>query len=481
MSPTNVVIAMKYRQHIRLQFLTSAVIEMCWLFACANLIMGLLSDHPFPYREAIIAFGLATMLTHLTDGRGWRRVSKFVLHIFGFIFVSFLLLYASIYPSLPFFSRAWLISLFSLPETIMDSIILVVTVLWALVFWINGMKLARRPMSYWSVCRRFDFGILMFSGLLLFKIGLIQNEIPMKEQITDWMMITFFLFGLMAMGLARNRRQARTTYLAGYRTFGVLLSFALLVLIVGISLSSLLWPFWVATAEVGDDILQQGLQALTPMLAGTLKRFFRGSMDSGTESLLNDNDTIMGGILSGNGVGEKGFLEVILWWGFGSLIVLTVLGLAAFALWHLVRWLFSTPHTDKERPHRLALFMAWLFELPGILLFCWDWLSHRLRRNNNVTQVYAALLCWGKHSGVRHGQNETPLEYGLRLSGNFPIVQAEIALISDLFQQETYAEQILDLEQFKQANLALQRLRSPFYWPIRLYSRFRSAELEKLR
>ena len=154
----------------------------------------------------------------------------------------------------------------------------------------------------------------------------------------------------------------------------------------------------------------------------------------------------------------------------------TLLGLSCFVLWRLAKWLFTRPPLDKKRTLWPMKLMIWLAAIPGFMIFCCEWFRQRLKSSSYIVQIYTALLRWGNIGGLKHEHNETPLEYSDRLGSTFPRAQSEITLIINLFQQETYAEQVVDKEQFYKAQSALKRLRSPLLWPARLYSKFRFME-----
>ena len=118
----------------------------------------------------------------------------------------------------------------------------------------------------------------------------------------------------------------------------------------------------------------------------------------------------------------------------------------------------------------LACCNSWFYD------FCWEWFRQRLKSSSDIVQIYTALLRWGNIGGLKHERNETPLEYSDRLGSTFPRSQSEITLIVNLFQKETYTEQVVDKEQFYEAQSALKRLRSPLLWLARLYSKFRFME-----
>lgn len=457
---------MAHRRYKKTQFLASAVMEVCWLFCWASFTMAVLSDHLFPYLKALLTFSIAVLLTFYTDRSVWHRILKGSLLASGILIACLLMLHASMFPHQPLWGRAWVIALFTMTESVQDWLLLGLVIFWTLAFWINGNKLARRPASYWSVCRRFDFGIVMFLGYLVVKIFLVHQGIQIKGQTSGWMMLPFLVLGLLAIGLARNQQQVQTTYMVGYRTIGVLLSFVLVVAIATIGLSSLFWPLFVVTAESGYGLLQAGLKPVAPVAVGALTWFFRGSMKSLSESSTGD-DTIAGSMVPVEGGGSD-LLAVLLWGIFGSIFVLSVVGLIGFTIWRLVRWLLSQPQAESTQQSPSIGLLAWFMELPRFLVYFWDWFCQHLRRKKEISEVYAALLRWGQQSGVKHGENETPQEYCLRLGLCFPDLHTEIALITELFQQRTYAEKPLDQEQFRHAEQALKQMRSPIFWPTRL-------------
>ena len=96
----------------------------------------------------------------------------------------------------------------------------------------------------------------------------------------------------------------------------------------------------------------------------------------------------------------------------------------------------------------------------------------RTKGYRGAVQLYAALLTWGRHSGLPYFLSETPAEYGLRLKYRFPSLKTEIELIIEAFNQEVYGEIILDSEQCAIAQFAWRRLRSPLHWPSRLKTWF---------
>jgi hypothetical protein len=463
----------------RIQLLAGAAMEISWLFSWASLVMGLLSEGLFPYLQAVIAFGTGALLARETGKRGWRRIWMIAVHLTGFSLATLLLFHAFTYTSMPLFNRVWIVALFALPQNATDWFIFVLLLLWATAFYVSGMKLAERQRGYWTACTRFDLGILMFAGLLLFRLGLAHNGAPVEGRTTGWMVIVFVISGLFTIGLARNRRQAGTTYLAGRRMTGVLLSYTFAVMLCVVGLTALLWPFFVTTAETGYGLLQQGFRPVASLLVWLLRFLFLGKGRS----------TNPAGGYPGEGMAEKldiaaatdgpGLLAAVMWWAFAGVVAIAIAGLTGFVLWRLVEWLLGRSPADRRTAAGLPGFFDWLSGLSKILIFCADWVVHRLRARTEIGQVFAALLRWGEYGGVARDKNETVREYARRLCGCFPAAKPDIVLIADLFERAVYAGQQLDCQQLSRADRAMRRLRHPSYWPARILCRLGSDPKER--
>ena len=254
--------------------LTSGGMEVTWRLAWASFVMMSLAQRIFPLPAAIGAFSLAAALTFAVRGKGFRWITVIGLHVIGCLVVTLYMFYAFTYRAYPFLSRTWLNALFSPPGNSMEGLISLFTLFWALLFWVSGIRFARRSTAYRIVCGRFDAGIGMFFGLLLFKLALEHNGLQILDPLTGWLILPFLLCGMVAIGSARNRNHLSKTYRAGYRLIGVVLSFTTLVLVSGVSLLMLLWPYFTLTAERGYELLQQGLHPFIPVLAAILRFLF---------------------------------------------------------------------------------------------------------------------------------------------------------------------------------------------------------------
>lgn len=446
--------------------------EISWRLAWATLMMTSIANRLFPVPEAILSFVLAVGLTRLARGRGWRWITIIGLQGVGCVLITLRLIYAFNYGSLPFFSRTWLHALFRSPETPVEWLLMVLTIFWALVFWWGGIQQARRSAIYRDVCLRFDVGFGLLFGLLLLKIVLMRDGAQIQDPVTAWLIAPFFLFGLMAIGLARQRGHAPKTYIEGHRTLGILLSAVVLTLVLGIGVFAMFWPYFALVAEVSYELLKAGAHPLESVIIVILRFLLSGRRNIPSTTMPAPESNV-GEYSPGESSWWMHLLEKVFSWGFGGLIAIIAVVVLGIGLWRIVRWLFSKTPKGEIRGRQSGIFRDWLLRLQTLLNLGWEWLCQHLQGYNTTPQIYAALLNWGKHSGLPHKQTETPLEYGIRLSQHFPTVQPEVIVIIDLFQQEIYAELTTTARQVNQARRALRRLRSPAFWGLRIRFWFR--------
>ena len=162
-----------------------------------------------------------------------------VLQVVGFLLAASRIVYALNYRTHPYFSKGWLADFFSRSRDPLEWLILVIILIFALLLWLGGVALARRPAAYLAICSRFDLGVAAFFLLLLIKFLLrVKGGIEVKDQTPVLLLFPFFIFSLLAISLAKNRSSARRDFLAGYRGFGVIATFSVVVLAFGAGLVS---------------------------------------------------------------------------------------------------------------------------------------------------------------------------------------------------------------------------------------------------
>jgi hypothetical protein len=253
-----------------LLFLASGGMELSWLYAWATFIMTSILHRPFPLPEAIGTFALAAVLTLFVRGRGWWVILILGLQVFGLLLTTSRILHVFFYGSRPFFGQWWLLECFGQPKDHLEWFILVLILCFALLFWVGGVTLARRSTAYLTVCTRFDVGVAAFGCLLLIKfLLLVRGGIKVQDPMAELLLFPFFVFSLLAIGLARNRSSAQKDFLSGYQGIGVIVSFTVVVLAFGAGLVLLFLPYLTRAAEMGYEVLKRS--------AGGYTRITRGS------------------------------------------------------------------------------------------------------------------------------------------------------------------------------------------------------------
>jgi hypothetical protein len=456
-----------------LLFLASGGMELSWLYAWATFIMTSILHRPFPLPEAIGTFALAALLTIVVQGRGWWVILILGLQVFGLLLTTSRILHVFFYGSRPFFDQWWLLECFRQPKDHLEWFILVLILFFALLFWVGGVTLARRSTAYLTVCTRFDLGVAAFGCLLLIKfLLLVRGGIKVQDPMAELLLFPFFVFSLLAIGLARNRSSAQKDFLSGYQGIGVIVSFTVVVLAFGAGLVLLFLPYLTLAAEMGYGALKSAAGPLSPVLVSVLRFLFMPRQGRLVDTPASTMGTEVGLVAPGEGSWWTHLLEKIIGWGFLGLVGLIVAVISGLGIWYLFRWLLSRTPTRERGEGQWDQILAWAQSLRAMLLLLWGKILGRVRSYRGAVQLYAALLRWGRYSGVPHFLSETPAEYGLRLRHQFPAVKREIELIIEAFNQAVYGETVLSQQQLATAQLAWRRLLSPLHWSSRLRSWF---------
>jgi len=452
-----------------LLFIACSGMELSLLFAWATFITRCAIHRPFPLPDAIGVYLLAAALLFLARGRGWRVIHVLGLQVAGFIFAAGRFVYVFNYRSEPFLSLAWIRDLLNGPAEPLEWLILVFVIFWAAVFWTRGAALAGRALSYLTVCSRFDLCIAAFLGLLLIKLILrVKLEAALPNPVSEPLMLPFFVFGLLAVGLARNRDNESKDYLSGYRAIGLILSFTSVVLLLGTGLVLIFLPYLTLTADAGYSVLKSAARPLGPVLVEILRFIFIGRRSRPDYSA----DSMTGNFKDLTPLTESGrqvpFWETLFVWGLMGMVGLMILILALLCAWYILRWLLSKTSTVQKQPGLWELILLFTARLQAVLLSWKERILQSVRGVDSAAQLYTRLLYWGKSSGLPCMKNETPAEYGLRLTRRFPEIEQEIGLIVDFFNQEVYGEISLNAKQMERSKFAVKKLRSPLQWPGRL-------------
>jgi hypothetical protein len=447
--------------------------ELCWISAWAHWLTLLILQRPFPFSDGIGIFAIAAVFTRLLTGRGWRIIWVLSIQILGFAFSGLRIVYLFESSSLSFLDWGWVIHSFNTSRTPLEWVILFYLLSWPLFLWISGVRFAKRPIAYLNVCSRFDLGLGAFFLLYLTKMTLfVKGGVTVSDPVSEYLVLSFFLFGLLAIGWARDRGKDRKDFLPGYQGFGMILIFAAVVILFGTALTLFFWAYLNVAAEAGYSGLRIAARPIGSFLVMIIRfLYFRDIHRPNEPSASKDSGSgEIAGPMKEGGLSE--FWEKALSYGLFAVIGLlfaVILGLAAF---YLLRWLFSRTSVNKKKVSGPTSLPDWIKRCRVFLLGLWSKAIRSIRRPANSIQFFAGLLRWGRRSGMPHQTCQTPAEYGARLKHRFPQLDREIDRIIEAFNLEVYGELSLSRGALMAAESAWRKLRSPRHWPARVRNRF---------
>ena len=456
-----------------LLLLSAGAIELIWLYACAIFIIIPLLNRPFPLPEALGTFALAALLTLVVRGRGWRVIMILGLHLSGLLLAASKVVHVLFYGGQPLWAQWWLVLTFRQSKGPMEWIALIAVLFLVALFWVGGVALGRRSGDYLTISARFDVGVAAFFCLLMVKfLVLLKGGPDLWGAIPELLLFPFFLFGLMAIAMARNRSSARKDFLSGYHAIGIIVSSTVVVLAFGTGLVLLFLPYLSAAADMGYGLLKSAAVPLGSLFVSIIQFLFghnRVRMET-SFSISGRTDGASPSAVEHGWWGEM--IEKILTWGVVGLGIAIAALCFLVVLWFLVRWLLSRTDRNEETDVQWRSISRWLTEIWSALRIFGDKIIALARGCRNAVDLYQRLLRWGRQSGIPRHHSETPREYGLRLSGRFPELGREIETIAEAFNREVYGGRILDARQFQKAATAWSRMRSPQHWPSRCKSLF---------
>jgi hypothetical protein len=439
---------------------------LSWLYAWATFLIFSSFQRFYPLPETIGIFTLAVFLTLFSRARGWRVIQVIVVQLVALAVAFLRVVKVFYYPLEPLWHQAWVFDFFSRPREQLECFLLVFVSGYTVVFWVAGICFALQKKSYTSACSRFDRGVVAFFCLFIIKL-LMQTRmnIEFHDSIPVLLIFPFFIFGLTEIGLVRSQYNDQTAdYLGGYYAVGVLTSFTIGALILGSAIFMFFLPHLKMASGVGYDLIKSAVRPLAPILIAMIRFFFGYAKSGPGASELSSSMEIVG-------MEEPGELSTwikMLMWGNGLLVVLAVAAVFGLILWYSIRWLFRKRIGERQSRHRWNL-LSWWMQLRRILYFCHE-LILRTVAKKSALEFYKALQRWGRNSGLSPKSDETPLEYGLRLSHRFPKVKNEIALIIEMLHWEVYGESSLNPLQISMIRKAWKKLLSPLKWPFRIKS-----------
>ncbi len=459
------------KEHKPLLLLAVAGMELSWRYAWATFLTLLILHHPFPLPEAVVSFALAAALTSVYHERGWRVITILGLQAVGFVPVAWRIVHIFNSWSGPFLSRAY-----RSYGRVFDSgfpiewVTVLLFLFWAVIFWGGGMRMAKRTRDYSTVCSRFDLGLGTLFLLFLVQFYLVATGMgEVVNPSVQFLLGSFFIFGMLAIGLARNRSGETTDFMPGYRGPGVMLSFILLVLLFGGGLVFFTLPYLTDAARAGYGIMKS---ASSPLLSLAMKiiMFIFGGEVSVPRS---ERPPVKKQPQQTTPEFDAPWLRLlgeILMWLVIVLLALLFITIICAMVYSLVRWLFSKTAEGQREQGFWDFLPGWAARLRSLFL------SRRRRRVSayeGAVRLYAVLQVWGRRSGLPRRPCETPAEYGSRLHYQFPTLGDEIGSVVEAFNREFYGEVLLNEQQLASTRFSLSRLCSPSLWFLRLKARIR--------
>lgn len=453
---------MSRRGRLPLHALTIGM-ELSWLCAWATFATIGTMGRPFPLVEATIAFVGASVLTRLSSGRGWRVVWVVGVQVAGLLGASAAILHGLYHPDRPFLRAAWLLDLVGAARSPADWCLLVLVLVWAILFWIGGARLAARSFAYTAICSRFDLGLAAFFVLFLVKLLVAVNGGQVPDRISPLFLLPFFVSSLLTIGMIRVQTDERRAFLPGYRGLGIFLTFTVGALLFAAALTLFALPYLTLAAEVGLVALKGAGVAMSPLLLWLLRRLFAPQTLRVEPAPPPPHRTLPNVPAHGQEGWWMVLIEKALLWSAGILLVLAAIALAGLGVYLLLRFLLSrTPRRRDQRQPVSSL--AWLRRLMGFL----SGLRARLTGLQTARDAYRVLLAWARRSGSSPISAQTPSELGGRLTERFPSLRDEIGSIVGAFNEEVYREIVLPGERMTEVRSAWRRLRSPRQWPARV-------------
>ncbi|MBN1848889.1 MAG: DUF4129 domain-containing protein [Deltaproteobacteria bacterium] len=447
--------------------------ELSWLYAWANFALIAIWGRPFSLPAAMGTFLLAALLTVVVEGRGWRIIVIFAAQLTGFVIATSGIVYTFTEQNYPYFGFEWVTMFFTQPRTPIEWIILGIIFCFAILFWVSGITLVRRPDTYFKICNRADLGMAAFLGLFLLKFLLrYKGGIHIRDPISELSIFPFFIFSLMAISIANSGSGVQKDFLSGFRGIGLSLTFSVIVLGFGAALVFLFLPYLTMAAEVGYGVLKITLSPLGPIMISILRFMFspRRSITD-TRSQSSGGDELNFGHLP-----EESWWTVLIGkifsWSLIGMVMLVALIVCLIGLWYLLRWLLSKSAISRNKQKNPFPWLALFKRFRDTLRLLRQWFAGKIKGYENGAQLFGAVMRWGRRSGLPRFDSETPLEYAFRLKNNFPFLKKEIQTIVAALNQELYAEKALKMEEFRIARMAWRKLSSPRYWPVRFKSWF---------
>jgi hypothetical protein len=455
----------------RLLTVINGCMDLVWLYAWAVFTTSALIPRTFPLPACGATFCMAAVITRLVGYRGWRVITVGLFHLAGLFVGVGIVLHGILMTHYPFWRVGEWVGALGGWNVAHKGFRIAVVCFWTISIWVGGMRLVRRPVNYHSVSARFDLGLGAFFVLFLIQLLIrMKYGAPVHHDMTGYLMLSFFAFGVFAVGLARNQTEAEKSFMGRHSGVGLLLGFSVLVLLVGTGTALMILPSLSEAARVLHDGINTVGAQVEPILTKIITFIFR-PLASGTSTGSGAADAAP--LLSPPGTGGRiSILGLILLWAVLGSMGAVILFLLGKFIWYAIRRLFSRTAKAKRGKSGLSLPLTRLLSFLQALIR----LLFKRRDALGVVELYSRLVSWGKRSGIPRAFHETPLEYEGRLTRQFPDAGPEFGRITNAYNLTVYGEASEDQVGLQEARGAWRKLLRLWLWLARLKSLWRTKQ-----
>lgn len=455
-----------------LTYLASSGMELCWLQAWLSFLLLSVFNLRAPILFSIALFFGGSLSTRFCFRKKRLVIQVLLIHWITFTLIFFTTIQLFIFkfnnhPEQLAFHR-----LISPDKGGWDWLLIVLLVVVSIMIWKRGSIAVSKPLDSSNMYNRFDLGITAFVLLLIIESMItVRFETSLRMQAAEIQYIPFFLLGLLSISLTLVSLKDNRSFAAGFHKAGIALGFSFLVLMAGVSIVLLFSPQLSTTAEALSVILKKAGAPVGQVLISII-RFMWGTKRSANAASAQVSASQNSGLNLGGNSSEGGVFHEIIKWSLIALLIIVSLTVLFVTIRLIIKLLLRESRSTDRIGITHWSFPRWILKIKMFLKACIKWIIGHYQKPDSAREFYAILVKWGKSSGTQLQVSETPLEYGYRLAGNFPILEKQIFQLTNLINQEIYGNHLLTPEQKYNARCTQKRLSLPIYWPMRLKAWF---------
>ncbi len=416
------------------------ILELCWAYSILSFFTDVINVKSFPLFDTLLFFILVIIIYKLISKIGLLRIFIAIIYSILIFLITLKFIHFYFYFSTSFYSFQWFskwIKDLSNGKILFYQILIFFSVLFIFVV---ALLSARRKITIQSVYVRFDISIGMILFIFLFEVG-IKNSYPTVNLI----FLPCLIIGLICITLVRNQNNNITRQGLKKRE---ILSFIIILLIILVILSLLViifYPWIYIITNRSIIVLNDIFKKVILFLFGDLslpKRLKEMQKNENQEANIEFNNSSRNDLNSFLRI----FSKIFLWFVY---IVCSFVILFIFynVIRDLVKWLFKNIVKEINYDFNINLFKKISVILLNIffaLIVFFRIIFQGKNNQNNIIYYFRFLLFYGKLSGHPMLINETPNEYGHRLSDFNPLKKDEILFIINNFNKYTFGKIQLD-------------------------------------